>query len=49
MEETNKVTSEGRKDPPAFFPKGSIAFFIILILFFVAVYFAFFALAIYRS
>ena len=49
MEETKNVTSQEREDPPDFFPKGSIAFFIVLILFFVAVYFAFFALAIYRS
>jgi hypothetical protein len=49
MYETNNVTTDEREDRPDFFPKGSIAFFIILILFFVAVYFAFFALAIYRS
>lgn len=32
-----------------FFPKGSIAFFILMILFFIAVWFAFFALTVSRS
>lgn len=49
MKETKNGTTEEREDPPDFFPKGSIAFFIILILFFIAVWFAFFALTISRS
>lgn len=49
MNEENSLDQGRHEQDPNFFPKGSIAFFIIMILFFMAVWFAFFALTISRG
>lgn len=48
-EEKNSLNKAGSDEADNFFPKGSIAFFIIMILFFMAVWFAFFALTVSRG
>lgn len=50
MNGTNEFQeNKENQEDEAFFPKGSIAFFILMIIFFLLVWFAFYALTIARG
>ncbi len=44
-----KEENQGHQSEDSFFPKGSIAFFLIMTVFFIAVWFAFYALTMVRG
>lgn len=49
MEDNTEQNKQNSQEEEAFFPRGSIAFFIVMIVFFLAVWFGFYALTIARG